>query len=333
MAIANNAWAVRSKPHNIDRIKEFLDKSMAAIGWPELGDLTGLSAAQIRETYVKEYPGENQYAVGQRVGLIDRFVNIQKGDIIAVPYGQKVYFGTVKSEYSFHEELTGDDEGYPHWVGVDYAFDGHAILRNQLSAKLHTAAKGWLSVFGLPLEDAQDVIDNPDRYLPSASSVTDDQKLLEEYVLKLKAGRVPGINENRFEDAVQTLLSCYFPGIVRLGKQNAPPGADTDLLASLPGNVVVRVQVKCYREQLGKLGVDAVTQLRESMNAGDNGIIVTTNEASTEAVKRAERSNEMPITIIDVNEFAEMVFANIDSFDKEDLHRLGLARSTEIQIR
>jgi len=330
MAVANNAWAVRPKPHNIDRIEEFLEKSMAAIGWPLLGDLTGHNTDQIREIYKKAYPGGGPRSVGQSVGIIGRFVNIKKGDAIAVPYGGEVYFGTASSEYSFHKEFAGDDVGYPHWVGVDYALDGRAISRNQLPAQLYAALKGRQSVFGLPFEAAQAVINNPRGYQPSKNA-REYKELKAKYIKKLKEGNIPGVNDDQFESAVQAVLSFYFPYIKRLGKQNAPPGADTDLLAELPGKVVVRVQVKCFREQLGNLGVAAVEQLRKSMNPGDNGIIVTTNEADADAVALAEKSPERPIDIIDVNEFAEIVFENIDKLRDEDLHRLGLTRPLAIR--
>ena len=330
---SKNAWAVRPKPNGIDRIEEFLENGMAAIGWPDLGNLNafvGCNWEKLQQKFEKHYPGTGSRSVGQQVGIVNRFINIKKGDIIAVPSGQNVFFGKVKGGYSFQKKLANNSNGYPHWVRVEYAFDGHAIPREQLSAKLYASLKGRMSVFGIPYKFAQKAIENPDRYQQKVNP-RKTKNLLKMYIRKLKAGAIPGVNEKQLEIAVQALLSCYFPGIEQLSKRNAPRGADTDLMAKLPGNVLVRVQVKCYQADLGKLGVDAVEQLRKSMDPGDNGIIVTTSEADKAALKLAKADDEKPIEIIDVNDFAELVFENTSQLSDEELYWLGLNRALEVR--
>ncbi|MDA8010513.1 MAG: restriction endonuclease [Alphaproteobacteria bacterium] len=321
---SKNAWAVRPYPHGIDRAEEFLKNSMVAIGWPKLGDLTGCGKEKIREKFKAEYPADNPYSVGQQVGIIDRFVNqIHEGSIIAVPYGGDVFFGVVSKKYSFHKEFAGEDEGYAHWIGVDYKFGGDPIPRGQLPETLFASLKGQQSVFGISGELSREVIDNPNRFQASMSAEEANQ-LMERYVQKLKEGNLPGVNENRLEEAVLKVLACYLPGIEQLSKRNAERGADTDLRAKLPGTTRVCVQVKCYQEKHGKLGVAAVEQLRKSMEPGDKGLIVTTNTADKEATALAEQSPETPIEIIDVNGFAQLVFDNTDKLTGDDLRLLGL---------
>lgn len=321
---SKNAWAVRPYPHMIYRAEQFKKNSMAAIGWPDLGDLAECDREKIREKYAEHYPDENAHAAGQRVGVIDRFVNqIQEGDIVAIPDGGNVLFGTAKGKYSFHKEFSGEDEGYPHWIGVEYAVE---VLRKDLAAKLQTALKGWMTVFGIPYELARYAMDNLGKR-EEADIAKENAELKEAYVEKLLQGGIPGANETQIEEAVKVLLSDSFPGLDRLDPENTSTRADADLWTELPGNLVVRIQIKCDQADRGELGMAAVKQLHRSMLAGDTGIIVTTNKASRQARKFAAESAKKPVGIIDAHEFAELVFKKIDEWSDEDLRLFGLTRS------
>lgn len=71
-----NIWVVRSgrsigEEDNIfDRVEEL---SCVGIGWPGVGDLSGLNAGQIRQRVAESYPGTPQ-GVGSDAGNLDRFV-------------------------------------------------------------------------------------------------------------------------------------------------------------------------------------------------------------------------------------------------------------------
>ena len=319
-----NAWAVKPYPHMIYRMREFLAHRMAAIGWAGTGDLTGWDREQIKAKLRDFYQYEPR-RLGGAAGNIDRFVNqIRVGDAVVVPDGDKIYFGVVTSGYSFKQHLDTNEEGYPHWIGVDYRFGGRPILRSQLPAVLYDSLKGRLAVFSLPADAVWDVINNPNRFVPVDPG---DPEVEAGYASSLSAGKVPGINSTRFEEAVLKILSFYFPGLVRLATTDAPAGADTDLRTSLPGGIIVRVQVKCYQDDRGALGEDAVRQLRDSMELGEHGIIVTTNRASESAQKLADSDSVKPIGMIDGPEFAELVFDNLDRLNDQDIWALGLRRA------
>jgi predicted Mrr-cat superfamily restriction endonuclease len=322
------AWAVRPYPHNIHRVPEFLANRMAAIGWPSIGDLAGCDREQINSKLKDSYQYEGG-RLGQSTGVVDRFVNqVEIDDPIVVPDGDKVYLGVVTSGYSFKQHLATEKEGYPHWIGVDYRFDGQPILRSELPAALYDSLKGRQTVFSVPADAVWNVINNPSRFLPVD---TGDQEVKAEYVSSLSAGGTPGINSPRFEEAVLKILSFYFPGLQRLATTNAPAGADTDLKTSLPGGIVVRVQVKCYRDDWGELRDDAVTQLRDSMEVGEHGIIVTSNRAGESAQKLAASDSLRPIGIIDGPEFSQLVFDNLDRLNDEDIWALGLRRALAVR--
>jgi len=326
--MSRNAWAVRPYPHMIYRVGEFLANRMAAIGWAATGDLTGCDREQINRKLREFYQYEGA-RLAQSTGTVDRFVNqIKVGDAVAVPDGGKIYFGVVTTGYSFKQHLATDEEGYPHWIGVDYRFEGQPILRSELPAVLYDSLKGRQAVFSLPADAVWDVINDPSRFV---AVDTHDQEVKARYAERLSAGNVPGINSPRFEKVVLKVLSFYFPGLYRLATTNAPAGADTDLKAALPGGIVVRVQVKCYRDDRGSLREDAVRQLRDSMELGEHGIIVTTNRASESAQNLAASDSLKPIGIIDGPEFAQLVFDNLDRLNDEDIWALGLRTALAVR--
>jgi predicted Mrr-cat superfamily restriction endonuclease len=312
----------------IYRRGEFLANRMAAIGWVGTGDLTGCDREQIKAK-VRDFYQYEPRRLGGAAGTIDRFVNqIRVGDAVVVPDGDKIYFGVVTSGYSFKQHLDTNEEGYPHWIGVDYRFGGRPILRSQLPAVLYDSLKGRLAVFSLPADAVWDVINDPTRFVPVDPG---DPEVKAGYASSLSAGEVPGINSPRFEEAVLKILSFYFPGLVRLATTDAPAGADTDLRTSLPGGIIVRVQVKCYQDDRGGLHEDAVRQLRDSMELGEHGIIVTTNRASESAQELAASDSLKSIGIIDGPEFAELVFDNLDRLNDEDIWALGLRRALALR--
>lgn len=331
MTASRNAWAIRPHPHGKYRMQEFTANGMAAIGWPQTGDLSGCDREQIRKVLRGRYYVEaSEQSLGQATGIVDRFINqVKTGDAIIVPDGSVVYFGEVSAPYSWHPDLADEENGYPHWLGVTYCFDKRPLARGELPATLYDALKGRQTVFSVPCGCVEEVLQKPGDYL--AFDQFTDQDALPEYIERLSQGLVPGINSTRFEDAVQKVLSLYFPGLRRLATTNAPVGADTDLATTLPGQLNIRIQVKCFQDKAGPLDSWVVTQLRDSMELGDHGIIVTTNRVSDAACIAARAESEKPVGIIDGTEFAQLVFENIDRLTEEVLWSLGLRRSTNLR--
>jgi len=202
-------------------------------------------------------------------------------------------------------------------------------VRGQLPAILHNSLKGRQTVFSIHAPLVSEVVENPGRF--SQYIDAPDIKAKAAYISRLSEGRVPGINSPTFEVAVRKVLSFYYPGLVKLATTNAQIGADTDLKTDLPGGVVVRVQVKCFQDSQGPLSASVVTQLRDSMDVGENGIIVTTNRISEEAQQAAAVDSERPINFIDVAEFAALVFENKPELDARDLWHLGLRQVIEVR--
>ena len=316
-----NAWVVRPKPHGTNRLDEFLEDNFIAIGWPSVGNLTEDNKSDIRSRLHEEKDWSNQ-KIGTALGQIDRFVNkIAVDDRVLVPAGGDIYVGKVTSGYRWDPDLRSDDEVYPHYRRVEWLFDGKAVSRSSLPGRLHDSLKGRLTVYSVDGERVEEMV-NSELVVSERDRFGD---LQEEYLERLQDGDIPGINANSFEGSVvRTVLDNYFPSITREATTSDETG-DTDLLAELPGEVTVRVQVKHFYPDKGTLGADAITQLAESMSPSDQGIIVTSTTVGEEAKKAADQS-EHHISIIDGEEFVELLFEDLQSYTEEELYKLGLER-------
>ncbi|MHB9146309.1 MAG: hypothetical protein ACYC5Y_13350 [Symbiobacteriia bacterium] len=104
-----------------DRWPLMRDGNCVAIGWPDLGDLTGLIDGRLTEDEVLSrmkagYPNDPR-ALGRAVQQVKRFVaGIQDGDLVLAADGQTVYgLGKVQGGYSF--DASSD---FPHRRPVEW---------------------------------------------------------------------------------------------------------------------------------------------------------------------------------------------------------------------
>lgn len=92
-----NYFLLRPKPNNINRIKEFLEKNIIAVGWSDSGDLTGVD---LKKIYL---------SVSYR--SLNIFINEMKiGDIVIIPNGEKIYFAKIISEYFYDNSLALEED-------------------------------------------------------------------------------------------------------------------------------------------------------------------------------------------------------------------------------
>lgn len=109
------AWMLRPNPHNINRMREFINSSIAAIGWPELSSLDGKKKNYISSELPKYFPNDTKIQIGIAAGTINKFVNdIRVDDILVVPNDNDIYFCKVTSSYYYDITKSSQTEGYPH---------------------------------------------------------------------------------------------------------------------------------------------------------------------------------------------------------------------------
>ncbi|WP_317176034.1 restriction endonuclease [Halomontanus rarus] len=313
-----DAWVVRPKPHGTNRLNEFLEGEIVAVGWPSLSDLSTYTKRDIREQ-IKDIYGQSSHELGQNTGQINRFVNeMSVDDLVLVPSGGNIYLGKIQGQYEFVEERASDEEGYPHQRKVEWCHGGAAIDRSSLPGKLHDTLKGRLTVFSADYSLANQLKEEE----ASKQDVDPYVEVESDYLERLQAGELNGMIDSNFEKAARLVLREYYPTITNVAGSVNPEG-DTDLLAESPGGVTVRVQVKHYYTDRGKLGPEPVEQLAASMDEGDSGIVLTSTEIGEKARDAAESSANQ-IGFVDGEEFVELLFENLDEFTSEELNTLGL---------
>lgn len=97
----------------------------------------------------------------------------------------------------------------------------------------------------------------------------------------------------------------------------------------MPGGVIVRVQVKHFYANSGPLGKWVVNQLANSMDIGENGIIVTSGTIDAKAEALAQRytaEKNKNIEFINGQELVHLLFQNLDQLSEEELLTFGLAK-------
>lgn len=134
-----SAWLVRPCPHGKNRLKEFRNQNIVAIGWPCIGDLTGKSRENLKEILSNPPYNLNGLALGNAYPTIDIFVNqMQPGDLVLVANGEDIYFAEITSGYYLDQTVDNDDEGYSHQRQVRWLAD---TSRKRLSKALRDSLK------------------------------------------------------------------------------------------------------------------------------------------------------------------------------------------------
>lgn len=114
--MSQKAWLIRPKPHDQVRIHEFLEEGFIAVGWPNIGDLTGLREPELRERIQQVY-GETNSGLATLKIMVYR---MKQGDYVVVPYEGAIYFGKIMSDYMYDATKDNSDLGYPHQRKVEW---------------------------------------------------------------------------------------------------------------------------------------------------------------------------------------------------------------------
>ncbi len=172
----SKAWLVRPNPHNIYRMREFMDDCIIAIGWPELNSLQGKTKNDIREE-LKTHPlNYSPDQLGAATSTVNKFVNeMREGDIVVVPDGNNIHFCKITSDYYYEPTKSSQTEGYPHQRNVEWVKgpvrrdDIPEALRQSLRAPRALAdlshhINDILDYIGLPTTPQQSTVESNEEY-------------------------------------------------------------------------------------------------------------------------------------------------------------------------
>ncbi len=136
-----NAWLVRPCPDNRNRLQEFQDKNIVAVGWPGIGSLSGKSRANLKQILSGNPYNYTGLELGNAYATVDIFVNqIKPGSLVLVPYKDDIYFAEITGGYSFDQSVDSHNSngGYPHQRTVKWLEN---TSRKNLSKELRSSLK------------------------------------------------------------------------------------------------------------------------------------------------------------------------------------------------
>ena len=134
-----NVFQIKTKPHGIERIDEFINEEFCCIGWPGIQNLDGVSKDEIRNRLEKTY-GYSGHKLGNALGQINSFVNTMKPkDLVFIVEKDMAHIGIV-GDYFYKNEFDNNIDGMCHrrkikWINKipirDLSIDIQKLLTNR----------------------------------------------------------------------------------------------------------------------------------------------------------------------------------------------------------
>lgn len=301
----NRTWGIHTQNDLL-----FLNESVIAIGWDELGDLSSLPQTKegLKSKYQAVYPDAKKMNVANCVGSISRFVfDMQVGDYVVFPskFNREINLGIIDGEYYYeptakrythrrkvkwlkHVPRVAFSQGALYEVG---AFTTCFEIKNYTDEFLSALDKNFKT------QKAKAVIDETiERTAADIKNTTCD------FILKELSRKQKGYP---LEDFVADLLRAMgYRAIV------SPKGGDRgiDITAykdELPPRILVQV-----KSQDGDIKESTIQSLRGAMKEGDYGLFVTLSNYTANALKYLD--NTPIIRGINGEELANLILKYYD---------------------
>lgn len=308
----------------------FKENGIAAIGWPDLGDLSG---AKSRDAIAKQvancWSEAKPQWVAMSAGQLYRFTNeISVGDMI-VTYNpsRRVYLvGEVTGPYRYDPSFEPEDPQVRpvRWQGE--------VGRDLLSVPSRNSLGSISTLFML----SRNVVDDLKRGLNAdapakARPAVAEPDAVEEDVFASMEERAKEFIKDRINaldwDEMQNLVA----GLLRsLGYKTRVSGSGADqgkdIVASPDGfgfeapRIVVEV-----KHRKGSMGAPDIRSFLGGRHLQDKGLYVSTGGFTKEAKYEAERAN-IPLALMDIDDLVTSVLGQYEKFDLGTQQLLPLKR-------
>lgn len=112
-------FQIKSKPHDNERLSQFLTEKFICIGWPGIGDLSQADKDEIRKRMANEFKVTG-HQLGNWLGQVNCFVNtMKKGNIILLTENEWAHIG-ILGEYVYLNKYDNDQDGMCHRRNVEW---------------------------------------------------------------------------------------------------------------------------------------------------------------------------------------------------------------------
>lgn len=312
-------WMIRAGRSAI-LVQDFEEQGYVGVGWREMGDLSGVKSKDELETLFRtSYPEESGAKFRMQFGQIARFrFEIQKGDY-AITYNPEYRHypvGKIVSDYQYVPDSPG---GYNHifkveWLGKIERDTLTLATRNTVGAimtlfLLNDSARGE---FLRLLEGGEPIIETNDEDTPA--EMDDIKRDVIDRAFEFIKDTILKLDWDEMQELVAGILRAMG---YKTRVSAAGPDRGADVIASPDGLGLeqprIRAEVKHRNESMG---APALRSFIGGLRANDRGLFVSTGGFTREARYEAERST-IPVTLIDIDELADLLIRNYDNADTE----------------
>lgn len=301
-------WGIHTRDDSL-----FPAQNLIAIGWFEMGDLSGLPADReaFRQKYEETYPKAKKQTVAVSSATVYRFFHeAQKGDYIVYPskLDRQIYIGRIEGDVYYVAGQHYCSRRAVKWLKIlpRTAFSQGALYEIG-SALTFFRVKTYASEFLAALSKhvtADSIAQDTDETI--ARTADDILESTRDFILKELSRQLKGY---AMEDFVANLLQAmgYRTTVSAHGGDHG-----IDIIAykdELPPRIVV--QVKSYD---GPVTEASIQSLKGAMREGDYGLFVTISEYTRNA--RAYLDNTPIIRGINGTELVDLILKYYDQLDE-----------------
>ena len=280
MAVANRTvWGIHSMDDPL-----FLNRSLIAIGWEEMGDLSLINVSRdaYKEKYVEVYPNAKKGSIATSAGMLYRFVHeVQKGDYVVFPskIDRKINIGIIESDYFYEDNVLYPNRRKVKWLKhLPRTAFSQGALHEVGSALSFFQVKNYADEYLKALDkDFKGSIVEPDSDETVAQTADEIIEATRDFILKELSKNLKGYD---LEPFVANLLQAMGYRTI-LSPHGGDSGIDiTAYKDELPPRIVVQV-----KSQDGDIKESTIQSLKGAMREGDYGLFVTLSNYTKNAQK------------------------------------------------
>jgi len=299
-------------------VEEFESRSLVAVGWSELGDVSDVRSydeMKARFNSTGEYSEHNNRRIAQNAGQVNRFALEMEIGHLVLTYDKterEYLIGEVTSGY---EWKPGDHPPeYPHVRRVEWK---DTVSRDEFTTSTKNTLGSTLTVFSLDdcLDEITTVLsgekpEEPEEDEDTVPFVDEVENQADELISDILANMDPYV----FEELVAAVLRAMG---YHAKKTRDSQDRGIDVIAH-PDSLgfeepYIKVQVKRQQAKVGSPDMRAFTG---TLGNGERGLFVSTGGYTSDA-KDAARNAEQRVTLIDRDEFIDLLIQHYDDLESE----------------
>lgn len=329
--MAETMWMVRAGEDGY-LIEEFDRGCIIAIGWHKIGDLSAVtSEEEIRERYNQEYPDDKPVKARLAVSMICRFRFIlEKNQKIVTydPQKREYLIGNITSDYYHNtDEISETISNYAHLRKVDWL---GRVSREVLSVSSRNSLGSSLTLFSVNEKVSAELLSYIGK-LATPEGIEEDNSELdqikEDTVVRaheLIKDKLLELSPDEMEELAAAILRAmgYKTRVMPKGRDRG-----VDVLASRDGLGLEepRIKVEVKHRSGTSMGSQDIRSFLGGLREGEKALYISTGGFTQEAKYEADRS-KIPLTLLELNDLADLIVTHYESFDIEGKRLMPLVR-------